>query len=128
MRPFLPLLLLAACSGDKSATTDSGADTDTEDTDTPTTGCTAPSEGGWSMNGSCFGMLMTGTLTVESDGCSFTFSDWDMPMSVPDGGTVDGDDVTLDWPGLDGCTGTTDGTSMEGSCGDGCTWDGTFDG
>jgi hypothetical protein len=110
VRPSL-LLLLVACAGDE-----------------PSGECTAPAEGPWTMNGSCFGMAMAATLTVEADGCSFTFSDWDMAMSSPTGGTVSGDEVTLDWPELDGCAGTTDGATMEGSCGDGCTWDGSADG
>lgn len=120
MRALLPLILVAAaCAGDTDV-----ADTDTDDP----AGCTTPSEGAWTMNGSCFGMAMGGTLTVEADDCSFTFSDWDMAMSVPSGGTVSGDTVNFTGAGWDDCSGTTDGTSMTGACGDGCTYDGSFDG
>ncbi len=90
--------------------------------------CAALSEGPWSASGSCFGMVMTTTLTVDGDGCRFTLDDWDMEMSVPEGGAVDGSDVTLSGAGWDDCTGTTDGTSLEGSCGDGCTYEMTYDG
>ena len=128
--PLHLILAAAACSGDKTDTADTD-DTDAGTTDTDTNepaGCTAPSEGVWTMSGSCFGMDMVGTLTLEADGCSFTFSDWDMAMSVPEGGTVSGNAVTFTGAGWNDCTGTTDGTSMSGGCGDGCTYDGSFDG
>lgn len=128
MRYLFITLAMLGC-GEK-ATDTGGTDTDTEvtDTDGGGTGCATLTEGGWTANGSCFGMLMTATLTVGSDGCSFEFSDWDMAMSVPEGGSVDGSDVSLTGAGWDDCTGTTDGTSISGSCGDGCTFDMAFDG
>nr|MBA2320503.1 hypothetical protein [Deltaproteobacteria bacterium] len=86
-------------------------------------GCTAITEGDWTADGSCLGMMMSATLTVGTDGCSFEFSNWDMQMDVPDGGTVSGSDVTLTGDGWTDCTGTTDGTSINGTCGDGCAFD-----
>ncbi|MEZ4236867.1 MAG: hypothetical protein R3F59_12075 [Myxococcota bacterium] len=101
----LPALSLVACSG-------GGKD-----------GCTAPAEGAWTMDGSCFGMEMSASVALDADGCSFTFSDWDMAMDVPAGGTVTGTDVALTGDGWDDCTGTTDGATISGTCGDGCTFD-----
>src|SRR5687767_7407592 len=109
MRPYWLPLLLAACAGDKSGDTGGTGDTATppgDDDDDTAAACTPLEAGGWSMDGSCFGMLMTATLTVEADGCSFTFSNWNMAMSVPVGGSVSGTDVTLDWADKGGCTGT----------------------
>jgi hypothetical protein len=121
---YLLLGLLLGCgdASDSGGGTDGDADTDT-DTDTDTeTGCTPLTEGPWTADGSCFGMVMSATLTVGTDGCSFTFSDWDMAMSVPEGGTVAGSDIALTGANWDDCTGTTDGTSMQGTCGDGCAF------
>jgi hypothetical protein len=73
-------------------------------------------------------MMMDATVTLRGDGCRFEFSDWNMGMSVPEGGKVEDGDVTLTGAGWDDCTGTTDGTSISGSCGDGCTYEMTFDG
>lgn len=111
MRLLVPFLFLAACSGD------------TSDEHTDTSACTELADGTWSASGTCFGMAMSATLT--SNGCSFAFSDWNMAMSVPEGGTVDGTDITFSGTGWDDCVGTTtDGTSIEGSCaGSGCTFE-----
>ncbi len=126
---FLVPLLVACSGGTKDAETDTDGVTDTPGTTDTAPACTAPTEGPWEATGSCFGMLMTATLTVGgADGCRFTFDEWNMQMSVPEGGRVDGTDVTLTGPGWDDCTGTTDGTSIEGSCGDGCTYEMTYEG
>lgn len=90
--------------------------------------CAAPTAGAWSWNGTCFGMVMSSTVSLGTDGCAFTVGDWDMAMSAPDGGTVSGDEVELDWTGKSDCVGTSDGDRLEGACGDGCTWTATFDG
>jgi hypothetical protein len=91
--------------------------------------CDALTEGAWTLDGSCIGMPMPHTLTLEEDGCSFTLGEWTMPMTVPTGGTVSGAELTLDWPDQDACTGTlTDGTSVEGTCADGCGFTMVFDG
>jgi hypothetical protein len=126
---LLLVLALVACGGDKTGTGsgETGTPTAGDDDDT-TAACTTLSEGGWSMSGSCFGMMMSATLTLGQDGCSFTFSDWDMMMSAPEGGTVSGTDVTLDWADLGTCAGTTDGTSISGTCDSACGYDMTFDG
>jgi hypothetical protein len=117
------LLGLAACGGDATDTTGGTGDTATPDTDT-TAACEALAEGPWSMSGSCFGMPMSATVTLEADGCTFTFSAWNMQMSVPEGGSVTGTDVTLSGAGWDDCTGTTDGGSISGECdGGSCTYD-----
>lgn len=86
--------------------------------------CDAITPGPWSMDGSCLGMAMTASLTVAEDGCSFTFDDWDMPMeSLPSGGTMGTGEVTLDWSDKTECTGTSDGSSMSGTCSDGCDFE-----
>jgi hypothetical protein len=49
----------------------------------------------------------------------FTFSDWNMMMESPGGGSVSGTRLTLS--GLDGwdtCTGETDGKTATGTCPD----------
>lgn len=121
------LVFLGACSG--GGTTDTDATDAAGDDDDSSPACTAVEGGPWSAIGSCFGMTMTATLTVGgADGCRFTFDEWNMMMSVPEGGRVEDSDVTLTGAGWDDCTGTTDGTSIEGSCGDGCTYEMTYDG
>jgi hypothetical protein len=136
MRSLAPLIaaFLCACSGDSETTHDTMEDMDgmtpigdDDDDDTPA-GCTAVAEGGWSASGSCFGHDMTATLTLGADGCSFTLSSWNMPMSTPDGGTVEGSEVMLDGADWTECTGTTDGSSISGTCSDGCDFDMISDG
>jgi hypothetical protein len=126
----LLLGLTSACSGD---TTEGSDDMDTEmdddgSHDTDTGACTALAEGSWSAGGTCFGHEMSATLALEPDGCGFTLTDWSMAMSTPSGGTVTSSDVVLDGQDWDDCTGTTDGQSISGACGDGCTFDLTFGG
>lgn len=104
MRFWVLVLAVAACNGKE-----------------PAGECTAITEGPWDADGSCIGMLMHATVTVEADGCSFSFSDWDMAMTnLPSDGTVAGDEVTLTFPDKTDCIGTTDGTSITGVCSDGC--------
>jgi hypothetical protein len=124
-------LALVGCAGDgeKSDTGATRTDTDTTDTDIDTDfetdgSCSPIVEGGWTANGSCFGMLMTATLTLSAQGCTFAFSDWDMAMDVPEGGKVSGaDEVALTGPGWESCTGESDGATMSGTCDDGCTFE-----
>lgn len=82
--------------------------------------CTPTMPGPWSASGSCFGMEMTTSASVE--GCAVTFSGWSMAMSVPDGAVVDGEAVTFTGVGWEDCTGTlgADGMSIDGTCSDGC--------
>jgi hypothetical protein len=84
--------------------------------------CDPVKDGPWTMGGSCLGMDMPGTLTLEEDGCSFTLGDWTMAMDVPTGGTVSGSEVTLTGSGWEECTGTLAGDAIEGSCPDGCAF------
>src|SRR5687768_16197125 len=83
--------------------------------------CEAPREGTWTASGACFGMSMTSDLKHGSDGCSFSLSNWNMEMSVPAGGSVRGSTVKISGDQWNGCTGTTDGASIHGTCPDGCT-------
>jgi hypothetical protein len=76
-------------------------------------------EGGWDLTGSAFGMNMSGTLTLDATGCAFTFSDWNMGMSVPAGGTVSGDQITLTGSGWESCVLTAaSGIDASGVCSD----------
>lgn len=114
-RTALFLLALAACNGGGT-----GSD-DTDSTDTDVT-CTALPEGGWLVNGTCIGMDMTGTLTLDNTGCGFTFSDWNMMMDMPKGGKVSGDTVTLTGAGWTDCTGAIVDGVVDGTCDDGCAF------
>lgn len=103
-------LLLAGCSGGEPK----GGD------------CTTLMDGDWTFDGSSVGMAMGVAVAMDAEGCSFTLADWTMDMgSVPTGGTIEGDQVTLagddPWPT---CTGTVnaEGDSAEGGCDDGTTW------
>lgn len=105
--------LAAGCSGGDGGTTDDGG----------TEGCTALQEGTWTMDGAAGGgMAMEATLTLDTDGCSFTFTDWNMSMgNLPAGGTVAGDQVTLSGDAyFETCTGTAnaDGSEVTGVCAD----------
>lgn len=83
--------------------------------------CTEAMAGRWTGDGTCFGMEHSADVAV--DGCTLTFSNWNMAMSVPDGATISGDDVTFTGADWDDCTGTiaADGMSITGGCSDGCT-------
>lgn len=114
MRFSLSMFLFAAgCS------TGGETETDTVETDT-TPACQALTNGAWVGSGAAFGMAMGVTLTLDSDTCAFTLTDWDMVMgSLPDGGTVDGDTVTLsgDDAYWSTCVGeATGGTTIDGVC------------
>jgi hypothetical protein len=86
--------------------------------------CTALVDGPWTVTGDGFGMgdaPMQATVTMDVEGCTFAFSDWSMAMSsLPSGGTVDGDEVTLtgDDQFWASCVGTVDeaGASVSGAC------------
>ena len=120
---MLLVLALTGCDGGTDSAArhaEADADTDTDsDTDTDV-GCTKMVEGVWSMDGSCYGMAMSATLTLDpKDACTFAFSDWNMAMESPGGGSVSG--TTLHLSGLDGwdtCEGKTDGKSAAGTCPD----------
>jgi hypothetical protein len=104
-----PTLLLASCSGAGPG------------------GQVELQSGTWAVSGACFGHEMTVTLSVDSEGDTFTFADWSMAMGeeMPSGGTLSSADVTLTGDAWDDCTGTAsgEGDSMSGSCeSDGCAW------
>ena len=125
-----------SASGDTSAadaaTGDSGSDTladvlasDTDaaditevSLDATAAACGTVIEGSWEATGACMGMFMTMTLTLEADGCTFGFSQWNMGMSVPRGGVVDGQSVAFTGTGWDTCTGVLSeaGDSVAGEC------------
>jgi hypothetical protein len=121
---MLFLLALAGCDGgsDSSADRQSEADADTDsDSDTDTdVGCTKMVEGVWSIWGSCYGHDMSATLTLDAkDACTFTFSDWNMAMESPGGGSVSGKTIHLSGKdGWDTCAGKTDGKTAAGTCPD----------
>lgn len=86
--------------------------------------CTALVDGTWTFGGEAMAMDMVAAVTMDVEGCTFAITDWTMTMgSVPTGGTVAGDQVTL--AGDDAywatCTGTVaeDGRSADGACDDG---------
>lgn len=85
--------------------------------------CVALADGAWVVDGTAFGMEMSGVLTMDVDRCSFTLGDWDMQMaSMPTGGTIEGDQVSFDGDNFwQSCTGTAtaDGTEITGACEDG---------
>ena len=116
--PFALAFALSAC-GTSGSPTD---DTDVADTDVAVT-CTTLPEGVWVMTGNCFGMTMSGTLTLDNTGCAFTFSDWNMSMDVPKGGKVAGDEVTFTGAGWEDCTGTVADDVVTGGCDNGCTYE-----
>ena len=116
---MLLVLALAGCDGGSdSAGRQAEADADT-DTDSDTdVGCTKMVEGVWSMSGTCYGMDMSATLTLDAkDSCTFAFSKRSMAMESPGGGSVSGTTLRLrgldDW---DTCEGKTDGKSGAGTC------------
>lgn len=85
--------------------------------------CVALADGTWVVDGTAFGMEMTGVLEMNVDRCSFTIGEWDMQMaSMPTGGTIDGDQVAFDGDNFwQSCSGTVnaDGTGITGACEDG---------
>ena len=124
------LVCLSACG--TSAPTDSSPDTaDVADTADSGGGDTAPAcvtvtpGEDWGWRGECPGM---GTpVAILVDGCHLTL-DYDavggMTMGMPRSGDLVGDAVTFaDDNSVKGCTGTVlDADSIEGTCGDGCTY------
>ena len=91
--------------------------------------CVALQAGHFDVTGSAFGMAMDANVAVDSTGCTLTFSDWNMAMDTPAGGTVASSAITLngnagsrDWAL---CTGTvTSATAASGTCSsDGAAWD-----
>ncbi|MEQ1501322.1 MAG: hypothetical protein ABMB14_03785 [Myxococcota bacterium] len=86
--------------------------------------CTALVDGEWVFDGAALGMAMSAIVSMDVDGCTFAIADWTMEMgSIPSGGVVDGDAITLDGDDLywASCVGTVgaDGKSAEGACDDG---------
>ncbi len=124
MRAAIGALFFAvACGGSPDGTTDATTPTDTDSTTEPPVACTALVEGRWaSSSENCFGMGMDADLTLDAEGCEFTFSNWNMSMDAPEGGVVTGSDVTLTGAGWNDCVGTTDGTTLDAVCGSGCNF------
>lgn len=112
--------LVAACTP-MQGMDDAGMDMGGEGEGEGEADCTEAMAGRWMATGTCYGAEHQADVAV--DGCTLTFSNWNMAMSVPDGATVSGDDVTFTGTDWDDCTGTLaeDGMSISGSCSDGCT-------
>lgn len=109
----------AESSGDTSVADTGTADTAEGSADTTVEpACTALTAGSWNVNGSCIGMLMTGDMTLDASGCSFTLGGWNMAMDIPAGGTVEGDTVTFTGRNWAGCTGAVAATGrrVDASC------------
>ncbi len=135
------LAFLLACTGastddsGKNPTTDTTdtdtTDTDTTDTDTTDTDTTPTcdpmnSAADWAWYGACPQMRTPCDIVVT--GCSFAIdyeADGGMTMSMPFGGTINGNVVTFnDDNGVTGCVGTlTAPDQIEGSCDGGCTFE-----
>jgi hypothetical protein len=84
--------------------------------------CTPLSSGAWTIDGPAMGMPMGATLTMDVEGCEFTFTEWSMEMlSLPIGGTVDAAAVQLDgdahWSSCAGAV-NAEGTEASGTCED----------
>lgn len=81
--------------------------------------CVALVDGDWVLDGPVFGTPVGAVLTMDVDGCTFTL-DWNMGVSLPSGGAVDGDQLTLvgDDEAWSSCVGTVadGGASVEGTC------------
>ena len=126
--PIAAFVLGALGCSDKDADTssdESDADTDSDtDTDTDTDSCKPIKSGRWAAGGTAYGMSMYADVAVDAKACSFTFSNWNMGMSVPEGGTMDGTDIELTgstfWSTCTG--GAKSPTEAEGVCGGGETW------
>jgi hypothetical protein len=68
-------------------------------------------------------MGMSANVTLTGDGCTFEFSDWNMMMDVPKGGSLVDDALTLSGSGgWSSCTGTAEEKSMDVVCRDGCVF------
>ena len=138
----LPFLLLCACppSEPTSATTKDDADSDTDsdsdadadadsdsdsdaDTDTGAAGCDPVSSGtDWAWTGECPGMDTPCEIVVSGCEMSIDYSSG-MSMGMPIAGLVAGSEVTFTGGTVPGCVGTViDPDTIEGSCGDGCTY------
>jgi hypothetical protein len=121
------VLSLAACNADDSASdtdavgdTDGGGDTDT-DTDVEPT-CDAMTAGeDWAWRGECPQMLTP--CEIEVDGCTISIAySSGMTMGMPDGGEIEGNEITFTGGSYDNCVGTLeDADTISGSC-DGCTF------
>ena len=87
--------------------------------------CEALSTGRYTADGSAFGMAMEVVVTLDEEGCGFTFSEWSMAMTdLPSGGLVAGTTVTLlGSAAWESCTGEVDADGgVQGTCGDGGTF------
>jgi hypothetical protein len=128
LRWSIALLFTLGTACNKEAETDAVDTAETGDTvDTASETCAALTEGHWDMAGSAFGMSMDADLALSEDGCAFTFSGWNMNMDVPDGGTIQGDTITLSGNGRRewaACSGTAeDSSTVVGACSDGATFE-----
>jgi hypothetical protein len=87
--------------------------------------CVALVDGDWVLDspgegsGAPFGTPVGAVLTMDPEGCTFAL-DWNMGVSLPSGGAIDGDELTLagDDEGWATCVGdvAADGASVDGSC------------
>lgn len=117
-RPLLLTFLLVGCGT-------AATDTPTDDTDA-SAACVVLSDGPWTANGTCFGMRMTTTLTMDASGCTFTLTGWDMEMGTPNptGGEVADHTVSLDGDAWSTCTAQAAGPRrVTGTCEAGCAFE-----
>jgi hypothetical protein len=117
---FVPLLTFTACAG-TAETDDSDAATDSDTDVAEEEGCTALTSGDWTGSGAALGMPMGVELEMDAESCTFELNNWSMEMgSLPDSGTVDGDQVTLGGDAYwETCAGTADSEEgFSGVCSD----------
>jgi hypothetical protein len=83
-------------------------------------GCAVPAAGRWEASGTCFAAPMSTTLTPDGV-CGFTLTAWSGGFAAPDGGVVDGTDVTLGSGAWGDCAGELIGDAeIVGECVGGC--------
>lgn len=123
-------LLFLGCATSGGDTSDTSSDTSADtssDTSSDTASCSELSSGtDWAWTGECPQMPTPCDIVVT--GCSLTIdyaADGGMTMGMPYAGTIEGDTVTFaDDNGVTGCVGTIlDADHVEGTCGDGCTFE-----
>lgn len=124
------VMMFVGCSGEELSATDTdvgvgggstsagGAET-TEDAP-----CETARSGSYAVSGSCFGMSMTVDLEMDVDTCSFVLDSWSMDHgNMPEGGTIDGEDVMLGGGDFEDCAGSVGKKDLAGVCPDGCAWE-----
>lgn len=86
--------------------------------------CEAVTPGVWTASGTCFGVARTLTTAFDEEACRVSFQDWaTVNGGEPTGGVVTGSDVALEGGAFEGCVGDVDGTSIIGTCPDGCAFE-----